>query len=138
MPAMSASADDPHPPLSGLAGARILVVEDEYYLAADLVAALEDAGAQVIGPFGAMDQAEAPLASGAFDAALLDMNLRGEPAFPLAERLQEADVPFVIVSGYSGEALPPTLAEAPRLEKPIEAARAVKALAGLLAHRSEA
>ena len=124
------------PQRPGLSGARILVVEDEYYLAEDIAAALQDAGAEVVGPFGSLGQAEAPLAAGGLDGAVLDMNLRGEPAFGLAERLQAAHVPVVIVSGYSREALPGTLADVPRLEKPVDSRLAVNALAQAIADRT--
>ena len=124
------------PQRRGLSGARILVVEDEYYLAEDIAAALQDAGAEVVGPFGSLRQAEAPLAAGGLDGAVLDMNLRGEPAFGLAERLQAAHVPVVIVSGYSREALPEKLGTVPRLEKPVDSRLAVKALAQAIADRT--
>jgi DNA-binding NtrC family response regulator len=133
---MSARDEDRHPRSTGLKGARILIVEDEYYLAEDLADALKRAGAEVVGPVGSLSQAEAPVGAGGLDGALIDMNLRGEPAFDLAERLQDAGVPFVIVSGYSREALPPSLAEVPRLEKPVDSAHAVTALARLLVDRA--
>lgn len=133
---MTGDQHEQHPGGEGLNGARILVVEDEYYLAEDLAGALRGAGAEVVGPVGSIGQAEAPLAAGAIDGAVLDMNLRGEPAFALAERLQTADVPFVIVSGYSREALPAFLGPVPALEKPIEAQSAVAALAHLIAGRA--
>ena len=117
-----------------LQGTRILIVEDEYYLAEDLAEALRQAGAQVAGPAGSLRQAEQQLQAGAVTGAIIDMNLRGETAFALAERLQAAAVPFVIVSGYSREALPASLGDVPRLEKPINAAEAVTALGRLLAH----
>jgi hypothetical protein len=47
-----------------LLGARILVVEDEYYLAADLSGALSDAGAEVVGPIGSLQEAEATVSCG--------------------------------------------------------------------------
>jgi DNA-binding NtrC family response regulator len=133
---MSARDQERHSGSTGLDGARILIVEDEYYLAEDLADALKGAGAEVVGPVGSLRQAEAPLGSGDLDGALIDMNLRGEPAFALAERLQAAGVPFVIVSGYSREALPASLAKVPRLEKPVDSAQAVTALARLLAGRA--
>ena len=63
-----------------LVGTRILVVEVEYYLAADLSRALEDAGADVVGPVGSLHEAEVTVAAGGFDCAVIDMNLRGSVA----------------------------------------------------------
>jgi DNA-binding NtrC family response regulator len=87
-------------------------------------------------PVGSLRQAEAPIAAGGLDGAVLDMNLRGEPAFALAEQLKASDVPFVIVSGYSPDALPTSLGAVPRLEKPVDSWRAVKALAEAIAERT--
>lgn len=109
-------------------GARVLVVEDEYYLADDLVQTLRDAGAEPVGPFASVAQAEASLKEGLVDAAILDMNLRGEMAFDLAARICD-DLPCVVVSGYTGEALPPSVMHLARLEKPVDP-RAVIALLG--------
>ncbi len=120
-----------------LSGARIVVVEDEYYLAEDLADALKSAGAKVIGPVGSLDQAQEVLEAGGFDGALLDMNLRGELSFALARQFQAADVPFVIVSGYSSGALPLELGDVPRLEKPINPADAVDALAQMITRRGQ-
>ncbi|HEX8415141.1 MAG TPA: hypothetical protein VF637_14850 [Sphingomicrobium sp.] len=126
-----------HLPDKGLHGARILVLEDEYFIAEDLADALRSAGAEVVGPVGSLPQVEGPLAAGGITGALLDMNLRGEQAFELAERLRERDVPFVIVSGYSGEAIPPSLEDVPRLEKPVDATRAVKLLTQLVTPQAD-
>jgi DNA-binding response OmpR family regulator len=112
---------------------RILVLEDEFFIAEDIADALKQAGAEVVGPIGCLAQAEETLASGDVAGAVLDMNLRGEQAFGLAERLRSADVPFVIVSGYSHAAIPSTLHDVPHLEKPVEPARVVEALEVLLA-----
>lgn len=118
-----------------LTGKRILIVEDEYYLADDLREALRAAGAEVVGPAASIAEAEARLDEGGFDAALLDMNLRGETARPLAARLLAEKLPFLIVSGYSEGTLPPELAAAPHLEKPVNCSHAVALLAKMLPPR---
>ena len=132
---MSKGYGEQHEAEAALNGARIVVVEDEYYLAEDLAGALKGAGAEVIGPVGSIGHAQELLEAGGFDGALLDMNLRGELGFSLARQLQAADVPFVIVSGYSSGALPPELGGVPRLEKPINPADAVDALARMIGQR---
>jgi AmiR/NasT family two-component response regulator len=40
--------------LGRLAGKRLLVVEDEYLIAADLCQMIEDAGGEVVGPAGSV------------------------------------------------------------------------------------
>ncbi len=115
-----------------LDGKRILVAEDEYLLADDLIQVLRSAGATPVGPVATVRQAEARLAEGGIDAALLDMNLRGETAFDLACRLTDEGVPCVIVSGYSEQALPPLIAGLPRLEKPINPRGVIRILEDMM------
>ena len=116
-----------------LMGARILVVEDEYYLAADLSRALEDEGAIVIGPIGNLSEAQGSVAAGNFDCAVVDMNLRGSVAHTVAERLEQAGVPFLIATGYDRASLPETLRHAPRVEKPFAANEVIDRIVNLRA-----
>jgi DNA-binding response OmpR family regulator len=116
----------------GLAGVRILVLEDEYFLADDLTARLRREGAEVLGPAATLAQAEGILGAGAPDCAILDMNLRGEMAFPIADRLREEGVPFLIATGYNSASLPDRFGGLPRVEKPFDPDAVVAALPPLL------
>ncbi|MBN8808250.1 MAG: response regulator [Sphingomonas sp.] len=100
-----------------LAGKRILVVEDEYFIASDLKAALTRADAIVVGPAGNLDRALA-LAEGEVDAALLDVNLEGSFSYAIADRLAARDVPYLFLTGYDSWALPDAYRDAPRAAKP--------------------
>lgn len=111
-----------------LSGKRILVVEDEYYLADDLVRTLRGEGADVVGPVGTLADAERLVAEGRIDCAILDINLRGEMAFPVADRLGEAGIPFLIASGYSRTHLPERFSEVPHLQKPFDPAQLLAAV----------
>ena len=102
-----------------LAGISVLVVEDDYYLASDEKAALESAGARVIGPCSDADEAAGLAALERVDCAVVDVNLGEGPSFALARTLQKQGVPFVFVTGYDHAVIPPELGPAPRLEKPI-------------------
>ena len=113
------SATMEHLAAEPLRGARVLVVEDEYYLADDLMMTLREAGAEPVGPFASIAQAEASLGDSGVDAAIVDMNLRGEMAFDFAAGLC-SKVPCVVVSGYTAEALPDSVANLCRLEKPVD------------------
>lgn len=115
-----------------LQGRRILVAEDEYLLADDLKEALELANAEVLGPVASLEDAAAFLASGNIDAAVLDVNLRGEPVFSLADELLQQRVPFAFVTGYDRSALPPRFERVPRLEKPADGTKVVRTLQTLL------
>lgn len=121
--------------LHSLAGKRILVVEDEYWLATEIAEALKDEGAKILGPVGSLAEAQRLLESDQPDCAVLDVNLRGEMAFPIAEQLQGAEVPFAIASGYDERALPPSLADVPRLQKPFEPRALRSLLPRLIAER---
>jgi DNA-binding response OmpR family regulator len=115
----------------GLRGARILIVEDEYYIADDMAAALRSRGAEVLGPVGTVEEAFAIVAGGGLDCAILDMNLRGDMAYPVADRLSEAGIPFVIATGYNSASLPERFSHLPRVEKPVDPAIVLAAVAPL-------
>jgi DNA-binding response OmpR family regulator len=117
-----------------LAGRRVLVVEDEWLIAAEIGRALEAAGAVVLGPALSVGEALALLRDGAPppDAALLDVNLRGEPVTPVALALAGRGVPFALVTAYgAGDLGEPLLRAAPRVGKPFAAAGLVRAVARL-------
>ena len=77
----------------GLAGKRILIIEDEYFIASDIKRALTGVGAVAVGPAGTLESALA-LAEEDIDLALLDVNLEGEHSYPIANRLRDRAVPF--------------------------------------------
>lgn len=99
---------------------RVLIIEDEYYLAADLEAALQSEGAEVIGPICTLPDAFSRVAKGNFDAAVLDINLQDEYAYSLADELTRRGIPFVFATGYSPEVIPSRFSDVPRFEKPFE------------------
>lgn len=95
----SAASDNPEERLLGL---EILIVEDEVMLAHDLAFAMEDAGAEVIGPAYTLDQARGTVAEAGFqaDAAILDVDLGGRDVFPVARALVELGIPFLFHTGH--------------------------------------
>src|SRR3954452_17809813 len=105
--------------MSDLEGARVLVVEDEYFIAADIARALDAAGGRAVGPAGSIEQARRLLKEQQVDAAILDLNLHGEMAYPLVSDLAQRGLPCVIMSGYSPESLPESVRHVPSLEKPV-------------------
>src|SRR3712207_9567412 len=82
-----------------LALRRVLIVEDEYFLADDMAKALEQLGAHVVGPVPTTDKALALLADEPVDAAILDINPKGQMVFPVADALREEGVPLVFATG---------------------------------------
>ena len=103
-----------------LSGCRVLIVEDEYCLAADLQVALKSLGANVVALVGDLDEALDLLANGGFDIAVVDISLRGRLAFSIAERLQQRGIPFVFATGYGANQIPAQFADVIRWEKPFE------------------
>jgi DNA-binding response OmpR family regulator len=100
---------------------RILVVEDEYMLADELRRELARAGAVVLGPVPTVGMALDLLAREAdLDGAVLDVNLGGDPVYPVADALAGRKVPFIFVTGYDAQALPPRFAHIPLCEKPVK------------------
>jgi CheY-like chemotaxis protein len=116
---------------SGLEGRRILIVEDEFLIAEDLADYFLRLGAKVIGP--ATSLAEGFRLADEAEAAVLDINLRGEHVFPLAEALLARNVPFVFFTAYESIGLPPHLRVVGRFLKPASYSQVKRALARRLA-----
>ncbi|PVE20659.1 hypothetical protein DC522_31005 [Microvirga sp. KLBC 81] len=109
---------DVKPDKPDLTGSRVLLVEDEYYIADDLCRALEGCGAEVVGPVPSLAEALPLAESESLTCAVLDINLRGESGLRVAETLQRRNVPFVYSTGYSSASVPEALKGAAHLEKP--------------------
>lgn len=116
-----------------LSGKRILVVEDEYFIAADVKRALEREGAEVIGPTGILSDGLQLAAEERIDAAILDINLGGQPSFDVAERLRAAHVPHMFLTGYDDWSIPDQHNATPRLTKPCPAPLVLGAVIALVA-----
>jgi CheY-like chemotaxis protein len=102
---------------------RVLVVEDNSMLAMTLCDELEEAGFTVVGPAGSLARAMALSEGSEIDAAVLDVDLDGTAVYPLARRLRDEHVPFVLVTGYETADLPLDLRDAAMLRKPVEVER---------------
>src|SRR5215471_10918973 len=91
---------------SGLEGLRALVVEDIFLIAGAPSALLRECGCDTVGPVAHLNQA-LDLAPGVgLDGAILDIELGGEPRFPINTALRQRGVPYFFVTGYSDELLP--------------------------------
>jgi CheY-like chemotaxis protein len=123
-------------PQPSLTGRRVLVVEDEYFLADDLGRALTQLGAEVLGPVATREEAFELLASGErIDLAVLDINLQGESVFPVADTLLEQGVPFLFATGYDQTAIPLQYQQVPRWEKPFAPEALAHALSIIMRYR---
>jgi CheY-like chemotaxis protein len=122
------------PPVKGLS---ILVVDDETLIAMLLEDMLVDIGCDVVGPAASVAQATALIESDGetLDGALLDINLRGELVYPVADALAAEGVPFVFVSGYASHGIDPRYASVAALSKPISLATLEAAVRSFEEHR---
>jgi DNA-binding response OmpR family regulator len=123
--------DQSHSKWATLRDRRILVVEDEYYLADDLARTIADAGAAVSGPAASLAQAEELIACARPDLAVMDVNLRGEESYRLADALNSMAVPFLFASGYERGALPHRFSAVPLMRKPFTRTQLLDALSEL-------
>jgi two-component SAPR family response regulator len=116
-----------------LAGARVLIVEDESIVALALTHLLDDLGCNVLGPVPTVRGALGLLEIEQPDVALLDVNLRGQLVTPVAAKLGLLGVPFVLVTGQSVAELPATeLRQSCWVPKPIVEDILVRTVAGAL------
>ena len=115
-------------PGSSLDGCRVLLAEDEALIAFELQIIMRQAGCQVIGPVGTLAEGLALVETAALDAAVLDVKLWDGDVFPLADRLAERGIPFVLMSGYCAAELPERFRERPLYPKPSAADGLIAAL----------
>jgi DNA-binding response OmpR family regulator len=118
---------------SALAGRRILIVEDEFFLADDLKQILREQHVHVLGPVPTMSEALRVMNdSDPIDGAVLDVNLGGKPVFPISAALMERNIPFLFTTGYGSAQIPAMFSGAPRLEKPFIPSALISALEAIM------
>jgi CheY-like chemotaxis protein len=100
------------------AGLRILLVEDEAMVAMIIEDTLSDLGCEVVGPIATVARACEAAATERVNGAFLDVNLRGELVYPVAEALTARGVPFAFVTGYGESGIDARYRSAPVLTKP--------------------
>ena len=116
--------------LSAYKDKRILVVEDEYFLADEVRQKLLGLGAVVVGPVETVADALELIDGSEIDAAILDVHLGDEFVFPVADRLDELDIPCVFATGYDPAFIPMAYSGFALCEKPTELAKIARALWG--------
>jgi two-component sensor histidine kinase/CheY-like chemotaxis protein len=100
-------------------GNRILVVEDEILLAMMMHDILIEFGFVVVGPFNRLSEAMVAAALQEIDAGIIDVNLAGQMAYPVADVLAGRRLPFVFVTGYGSESIESRFAGVPVIGKPV-------------------
>ena len=110
----------------------ILIVEDEPLIAMMLEDFLESLGYSVHATCESLPDALVKVEEGGFDLAILDVNLGGQTSWPVARKLREKGIPFVIATGGHVEPAPPEFANVPVIEKPYTVDRVTPALEAAL------
>jgi CheY-like chemotaxis protein len=112
----------------------ILLVEDDFFIAADMVGCLEAAGVEVIGPAASIEEALALVETHRhrLDGAVLDINIGDKRVYPVADTLHRIGVPYVFTTGYGSAAIPPAYAGAARCEKPVNWAELIQKLSNFI------
>jgi DNA-binding response OmpR family regulator len=111
---------------------KILVIEDSPVVGPFTADILAELGFEAVGPAPNMANARELAESADYDAAVLDIHIRGERVFPLCEMLEANRVPFVFTSGYADWQMPDKWQNRPRLQKPYSIDELSSALDALL------
>jgi CheY-like chemotaxis protein len=113
-------------------GLKILVVEDETIVAFLVEDMLLELGCAEVWHAGAVAQALALLQDRKPDASVLDVNLSGATAYPVADRLAQMGVPFVFASGYGPKGIAAEWQDRPIVQKPFDQETLVRALEAVI------
>jgi DNA-binding response OmpR family regulator len=116
---------------------RLLIVEDEMWIAMELSDTAVDDGWTVVLTTGSVIAATSCIAGREIDGALVDVNLNGVWATEIISMLDRDAIPFVIVTGYEREILPDALRGFPTIRKPCHPRRPLGQLAAILRKRGK-
>src|SRR6266853_449095 len=87
---------------------------------ADRLDRQEDCVCDVAGPVGRVEAAFEFLQDREIDGAVVDINLHGDPSFPVCHELQRRKVPFFFLSGYDSSVIPDAFRTSRLLSKPVD------------------
>jgi CheY-like chemotaxis protein len=96
----------------------VLLIEDEALIRMMFVGMLEELGHRVVAEAGDVENGKLLAETADFDLAMLDVNLAGHLATPVAQILARRGKPFLFVTGYSPNAIPEEFSDRPYIQKP--------------------
>jgi len=105
-------------PRMGLAGRRVLIVEDEAMISALIEMIVGEAGCAIVGPVATLEEALQIIEHERLDAALLDVRVNGRDVYAVADALSARGIPMIFISGYARPQLPPRYRDLPYIAKP--------------------
>ncbi len=94
------------------------MVEDELLVALGLEDMLAYFCHQVVATEGRLESALRAARTRSFDLAIIDVNLKGERSFAVADVLMERGIPYIITTGYEPKSLPQKYQSDRVLQKP--------------------
>ena len=115
---------------------NVLIVEDEPLISMMLEDVLDALGHKVVGVCDSVPDALARVEEGGFDLAILDVNLKGDQIWPVADRLNELGIRLIIATGGHVEAPPEAHAGATQLSKPYALDAVPRAIAEAMSGRA--
>lgn len=118
--------------MSDLSGARVLLVEDEGFVALMIEDMLLEFGCEVVASVAELTTALEKAALVEVDVAMLDVNLAGQPSFPVAAILHERAIPVLFCTGYAPTSFPAEFSANPVLNKPFSGVELQQKLALIL------
>ncbi|MGB3456620.1 MAG: hypothetical protein WBG08_03930 [Litorimonas sp.] len=115
---------------------RVMILEDDPFIALDMEDVMEEAGYEIAGPFASVPEAlkeikndDAP----APDCALLDFYVTGGTTEFIAKELEREGIPYMFLTGNASDVRDAMAEYDPLIRsKPVETARIVKDVETLL------
>lgn len=83
---------------------------------------LLDFGCDVVGPAARLATALEMAEGESFDVAILDVNVAGEPIYPVAETIARRALPLIFSTGYGGAGIREPFRDRPVVQKPFSQA----------------
>ncbi|MFG6102943.1 HWE histidine kinase domain-containing protein [Leptothoe sp. EHU-05/26/07-4] len=112
---------------------QVLVVEDSLLVAMEMESILKKIGLESITSAPSVARAFKYLRQESYQLCLLDIDLKQETSFEIANFLLEQGIPFAFTTGYNSKhALPNSLESVPLLKKPIDESKLEKLVSDLL------
>ena len=111
---------------------RIVIVEDDYFIANDLATDFAKVGLQIVGPVPSLAKALRLIEEGQIDGAVLDINLDGDKVYEVADALMSRGVPIVFVTGYERPSIPERYIDVPLCLKPVASDKVLEELERLI------
>lgn len=121
--------------MTPLTGLRVLVIEDDYFIAEEICSTLRGHGAEIVGPAPDVAKGLQLVKNETIDCAVLDINLQGNLAYGIASELRTRGIPAIFATGYDVSVLPREFSDSIRLEKPVNLSTLLRTVQSVCARK---